>query len=271
MKWYETEKISPCVTGITDVTGGRSFLISGRDRALLVDTGIGAGDLKDVVDALTALPYDVALTHAHVDHAGGTWAFAEVYLNPADDALFRCHTTRENQRGYIGAIAPLINAADALGEGQCRFLPMREGHIFHLGGLDVEAIAVPGHTPGMTCMLIRQERMLLLGDACNGRVFLFDEEASSVESYCQSLMHLCQWEDAFDTALFSHGPAVQPKTMLHGCIRVAQDILNGRDDRIPFAFMGKSAWLAKAVEADGITRKDGGIGNIVYKNVHNLS
>lgn len=113
--------------------------------------------------------------------------------------------------------------------------------------------------------------MLILGDACNGRVFLFDEEASTVAAYCQSLEHLLKWEERFDTALFSHGPAVQPKAMLRGCISVAQDILAGRDDRIPFTFMGKSAWLAKAVQRDGIMRKDGGIGNIVYKNVHNLS
>lgn len=271
MQWYETEQISPRVTGITDVTGGRCFLIRGNERALLVDAGIGAGNLKAFVDGLTALPYDLVLTHAHVDHAGGASAFDHAYLNPADNELLRTHTTRENQLGYIGAIAPQISADDALCEGACRILPMADGQVFRLGNLEVEAIAVPGHTQGMMCMLIRQEQMLLLGDACNGRVFLFDEEASTVETYRQSLLRLLTWEDCFDTALFSHGPAVQPKAMLRGCIQVAEEILAGQDDHIPFSFMGKDAWLAKAVCTDGIMRVDGGTGNIVYKNVHNLS
>lgn len=269
MKWYDVEQISQHVTGITDVTGVRCFLVQGTERALLIDTGTGAGNLKDTVDALTTLPYQVVLTHGHVDHVGGAWAFDEVYLSPKDNDLVKYHVTLENQLGYIGAIAPQVleevKRQNAIGEAEYALQPLTDGMEFHLGELDVKAIEVTGHTQGMTCLLIKQERMLILGDACNGRVFLFDDEASSVVQYRESLNALLMIEASYDTALFSHGPALQSKDMVKGCIAVADEILEGKDDKIPFYFMGKTAYMAKAVQGDGISRQDGGIGNIVYK------
>ncbi len=275
MMWYQAEKISERVSGILDVTGVRCFLLEGTDSALLVDTGTGAGNLKSFVDTLTDLPYQVVLTHGHVDHAGGAWAFDSVYLNPKDHALVKRHATLENRMGYIGAVAPpmaeTVQRENALDTAPYTLLALEDGQVFPLGGLDVEVIEAAGHTQGMSCMLLRQERMLILGDACNSRVFLFDDEASSVSEYRKSLEKLLAQDGLYDTALFSHGPAVQPKAMAAGCTAVADEILAGTDDKIPFHFMGKNACLAKAVFTDGMTRMDGGIGNIVYNPTQILS
>ncbi len=46
MEYFTSEKISPSTTKITDVTGVAAFLIEGAEKAILVDTGTGAGDLK---------------------------------------------------------------------------------------------------------------------------------------------------------------------------------------------------------------------------------
>jgi len=208
------------------------------------------------------------LTHGHVDHAGGAGWFDSVLLNARDIPLVHHHSTLENRRGDLAATAPQLAdspvLADVMTTACPHYLPLPDGESFDLGGLHVDMIAVPGHTQGMTCPLIREERMLILGDACNGRVFLFDEEASSVAAYQRSLQQLTAYAPLYDTALFSHGPAVQPKEMVQGCLDLTAEILASRDDAVPFSFMGKQACMAKKVGADGISRLDGGIGNIVY-------
>ena len=79
------------------------FLITGAERALLVDTGTGVFDLPAFLKTLTPLPVDVALTHGHVDHAGGMGCFDRVYLHPADftGAL---SVTPETRRDFAGQI-----------------------------------------------------------------------------------------------------------------------------------------------------------------------
>jgi len=48
-----------------------SFLLMGSETALLIDTGLGIGNIKKVVDRLTVLPVKVFTTHYHWDHIGG--------------------------------------------------------------------------------------------------------------------------------------------------------------------------------------------------------
>ncbi|HWT73946.1 MAG TPA: hypothetical protein VN258_04395 [Mobilitalea sp.] len=42
----------------------RSFLILGDRCALLIDTGVGGGNLKEYVEGITNLPITVLFTHA---------------------------------------------------------------------------------------------------------------------------------------------------------------------------------------------------------------
>lgn len=51
------------------------YLVEGKEKAAVIDTGAGFGNLKHVIETLTDLPYVVLNTHGHVDHAGGNHAF----------------------------------------------------------------------------------------------------------------------------------------------------------------------------------------------------
>ena len=48
-----------------------SFLIVGNDFALMFDTGLGIGNIRNVVDQLTDLDIVVLNSHTHYDHIGG--------------------------------------------------------------------------------------------------------------------------------------------------------------------------------------------------------
>ena len=58
----------------------QSFLVVGEERAALIDTGAGMGNLAKEVKEITDKPLYVLNTHGHVDHAGGNGQFPVVYL-----------------------------------------------------------------------------------------------------------------------------------------------------------------------------------------------
>ena len=79
------------------------YLVVGTERALLIDTGSGYCDLKSIVERLTDKPYDVVLTHGHVDHAGGCDIFPEIYIHP-DDVEMAKGISYESRLGYGEAL-----------------------------------------------------------------------------------------------------------------------------------------------------------------------
>ena len=82
LRWY------PCGDGIFEIDEfdcASCFLVEGTEKALLIDTGVGIGDLKWLVeDRLSGKPYDVVATHSHGDHIGGAGWFDRILIHPAD-------------------------------------------------------------------------------------------------------------------------------------------------------------------------------------------
>lgn len=155
------------------------FLIVGAERALLIDTGTGLFDLPALIKRLTDKPCDVALTHGHVDHAGGIGWFKRIYLHP-DDFAAAASISPESRRGYAGGLLRMADgifdrSADnvVVFESIPEMLPLTEGHVFDLGARRVRVYETPGHTPGGLSFLIEDARILLTGDACNPNTLMF--------------------------------------------------------------------------------------------------
>lgn len=49
-------------------TNREMYLIEGTKKAFLLDTGIGIGNVKEIVEKITNKPIEVCLTHGHGDH-----------------------------------------------------------------------------------------------------------------------------------------------------------------------------------------------------------
>ena len=173
--WFEFE---PGVFEIDEFDCASIFLIVGRERALLLDTGIGVGDLRRVVARLTDKPYDVVLTHGHGDHAGGSCAFPQVWLHPADTLKFPMEPAL--RRRYAEMIAhrehkhyPYDLDRDMQpGDTPPRVLPLRDGQVFDLGGRVLTVYECPGHTPGEVVLTDSASGILFCGDACNNNLGL---------------------------------------------------------------------------------------------------
>ena len=80
--WFEVYKPAPGVFAIYEPHQAEEtigYLIIGKDRALLFDTGMGISDIKKLTAELTKLPIIVLNSDTHDDHVGGNWQFDAVY------------------------------------------------------------------------------------------------------------------------------------------------------------------------------------------------
>ena len=67
---YPIRKIADDTYMISDFGIANCYLLIGEERALLIDCGLGIGDIKGAVEKITDKPILVVATHGHVDHAG---------------------------------------------------------------------------------------------------------------------------------------------------------------------------------------------------------
>lgn len=155
-------------------------LLIGAEKAMLIDTGFGHGNLKKVVRDITDRPLIIVNTHGHPDHACANWQFEEqTWINEKD--LKPC--TYYNSPEFRADNMPLEKADDFMEEAYLRggvgnLAYTKEGQIFDLGGLLLEVVDLPGHTAGSIGLMDRVGRRMFVGDAMNSALFLFEEGVS---------------------------------------------------------------------------------------------
>lgn len=181
---YPYKEIAPNTFEIGEFDCASIFLLIGDEKAMLIDTGIGVGDLKGFVGTLTDKPLMVCFTHAHPDHTGGASAFDHAYVHPKDMDDFAkggvLGLSVESRTGYARMIAerekgdyPYNLAEDVTEWGPCPPLyPLEDEQVIDLGSRKVTVYLCPGHTPGSIIFLDENTRTLFMGDACNCNLHL---------------------------------------------------------------------------------------------------
>ncbi len=269
MKYYATEKINDQLTLIRSLSGELLYLAEGTDRAVLIDTCVGVGHLKAFVDSLTDKPLTVLLTHGHVDHAPGAPEFDTVYMNERDIPLYRTRCPLAERKGYLKAnlgsrFAELAEDEFVPETPDYPFLPLHDGDSFDLGGLHVDAYALPGHTPGSMVFLLRELRTLITGDSCNNATYLFLNESSPLAEYRDNLKGVQnRLAGQYDRIYMSHVVMEAGTDMIDNVLEAIDEVLRGEADDLPYEFRGYHACIAKKCNMR-FEREDGKSGNIVY-------
>ena len=57
------------------------YLLVGEEKAMLIDTAYGEGDLRAMVESITDKPVMVCNTHGHFDHTGGNALWEEAWMS----------------------------------------------------------------------------------------------------------------------------------------------------------------------------------------------
>jgi len=252
--WFTSKEVAPGVIRIDDHGSDNMYLVLGKTKALLVDTGLGVGRLADFLKTLTHLPVVVVNTHGHPDHAGGDDQFKTVYAHPADFDAIRRFGTREARQNSISRMtggvlgADTMSVDDAVRLPPAQLVPVAGGHVFDLGDLRVEVIEQPGHTPGEIVLLDAAHRILFTGDNDNTLVWLFLPNCLPLETWAGSLKRLQSRSGEFDTILPGHGEAL-PGSFLADQIACVGTILDGTCKDEPYQSFAGNGRVCKCTNA----------------------
>ena len=215
------------------------FLIEGSDRALVLDTGSGFCDFKEILRDLTKKPYLVALTHGHVDHAGGAGQFDRLYLHPADWEMAKGIAPEERLsygeavRGVMGDPNTFAYGKDTLRVWDAfpELLPIQDGQTFDLGDRTISVVHTPGHTPGSCCFIDPKTRILFSGDAENSNLLLpWGTVSTALRGLLKLKTHEEEWDRSYNGHIGYSGHVdclSQPDSMLDDCIAALRSILDG--------------------------------------------
>lgn len=216
---YRVVKLDDQTWRIEEGEGPRSvylYLLAGRNRAILLDTGFGTLNVAGITARLTPLPVTVLNTHAHFDHIGANHQFARVFLHPDDAVLYDLHSRKVPPPG------------SASREGLPPLQWMTDGMTFDLGGRTLRVIHTPGHSLGSVCILDVERRWLFTGDTCcKADVLLCLENCATVAGYAAAIRTLQRWRGAFSLTWPSHHAVPVEPEILDQFSQAAQLLLAG--------------------------------------------
>lgn len=271
--FYTVNQVNDHLYAIKSASGEFVYLVLGSHDALLIDTCLGIGNLREEVEKLTSLPVTVAITHGHIDHAMGAPEWGSAWMSPLDNGVYRGMCSYADRMGYLAANVGPERAAQWADvfvpeTPDYGFLPLSDGQVFDLGGVTVEAVWFPGHTQGCTAMLLAEDRILITGDACNVSTFLFDENSSSVADYRATVERVAErLAGRYDRVFMQHHVMDAVPSLLQDMLDVCDRVLAGTDDAIPMRPMGHDARLAMEASKT-MQRIDGGCANLLYNPEH---
>ena len=277
MVQFEAKKIADKLTRIYGMNGEQMYLVEGSKRAVLIDTASGAGDLKAFVKTLTDLPVTVLITHGHGDHAMGAPQFEEVYMSFLDNDQYCEMSGLQWRKRYLSQSPKSEQLEDADFIPNEAYIPadqaenfhdLKDGDTFELGGITIEAVACPGHSPGSMMFLIRELRTLVTGDACAYFTMLHADSCLGLSTYEKNLEAVNRrMQGLYDRVLMSHGYLEASVDLMEQVLECIREVKASTDDKVPFGYMEIGGYVAKKFGNNGISayaRLDGKIGNLVY-------
>ena len=237
--WFEVVDLEPGVRAIGESLHDENvacFLIEGAERAVLVDAGTGIGDLRALVDLLTALPVTLLVSHGHWDHIGSAAQFAdgEILVHRLEADRLREGVDNERMRRFIAPEFMLGPAPEGV-DLERLTIPgveptgfVADGDVIDLGGRMLEIIEAPGHSPGLLALLDRRSGALFTTDAIYGGSLYAHLAGVDFPAYVESAARLGALQAVTRNVYPSHNARrLEPEIL--GCVdRAFREVAHGR-------------------------------------------
>lgn len=212
--WYRKTDIGGGITLIIEphvdvLEQANIWHVRGRDRDLLMDSGMGVVPLRPAFPELFEGRETIALaTHTHIDHVGAIHEFEERWVHPIEAGMlehppFGSIISADmdpqlrrlfEEAGYPPLGEYLIHAAPYAGydprsyrlRGAKPTRLVREGEAIDLGDRCFQVYLTPGHSPGSISLFEDKTGILFAGDVIYDGPLLYQGYGMNVDDYVRS-------------------------------------------------------------------------------------
>ena len=214
--WFVVDRITDGITLVTEphvhpLLRCNVWHVHGRDTDLVIDTSLGLAPLRHLVTRELARGLLAVATHAHTDHVGGLYEFAQRAVHRAE-----AHELTEPLTSYLDTstypetvLGPYRDAGydipalmvDAVPPGGLAATELTtdaapatrlldDGDVVDLGDRSFEVLHLPGHSPGSIGLWEEATGTLFSGDAVYDGPLLDELDGSDVAAYVATMRRL---------------------------------------------------------------------------------
>jgi glyoxylase-like metal-dependent hydrolase (beta-lactamase superfamily II) len=203
--WYSVRRLDDDVTYICEPYIQEFYRcniwhVRGRDRDMLVDSGMGVVSLREWVPLVTERALLAVASHTHFDHIGCHHELECRAVHSAEAELL-AHPTRENTLAdpYVtddifDALPPEPYCSKCYavkGAPATRILEDRD--IIDLGDRVFEVVHTPGHSPGGIALWEKATGILFSGDILYDGPLIEDTYHANADDYYTSMKRLLDY------------------------------------------------------------------------------
>ena len=200
--WYRVRTLSDGVTMIDEPHIKEFFRcnvwhVRGRDRDMLVDSGMGVLSLREWVPLVTERPLDAVASHTHFDHIGTHHEFPRRLCHAAEADIL-ASPTRENTfaADYVTddiftALPPEPYSSATYTVKSAPATRILQDHdVIDLGDRSFEVIHTPGHSPGGIALFEKATGLLISGDIVYDGPLIESDDPIEMQQYVASMKRL---------------------------------------------------------------------------------
>ena len=216
-RWFEIKRISDDITllwepHVTPLMRCNIWHVRGRDRDLMIDTGMGIASLRAAAKHLLEKKVTAVATHTHTDHVGGHHEFDHTLVHELEAAELRNPSDPGTLLAAVmgpAAIASYAKAGYPIEGDLITALPnagydpasyrmkeavvteiVGEGDIVDLGDRHFEVLHLPGHSPGGIGLWEKASGTLFSGDAIYDGPLLDEIDGADIPTYVRTMKRL---------------------------------------------------------------------------------
>lgn len=202
-EWFERRRLAPGLDMLTKpfvhaFVRANIYHLRGRDRDLVVDTGMGLASLPPTLDLTPGKPLLAFATHIHLDHVGSLHEFAE-RAGPRLSA--DAFATMPDAATYADMFVELPNPVTVLPAEEWRAedytirpapltIMLGEGDRVDLGDRCFTVLHLPGHSPDSIALLDESDGTFFSGDAIYDEMLIDDLPDSDRDAYRRTMARI---------------------------------------------------------------------------------
>lgn len=222
---YDIFKLDKNLWAIKDIASTEnsiSYLVCGKNKALLFDMGLGLSPISPLLRRITSLPVIACLSHWHFDHSGGAYEFEHLIGWGSE------YMRQVSLRGITNELIHTQVGTDfwkSIGKKNHRtqkfpqITMIDEEQSIDIGEYNFKIVHTPGHTKDSICLYEPKMKWLFSGDTVyHGPLYLHFDDAE-METYKQSINKLCEYDIE----------SIYPG---HNDVRLSKDILSAIDSML---------------------------------------